>query len=177
MGEIVKKAIEGLKDLEALRANSNDSIWIAGDLLARYHTNNGFKSGFAHIEAEIVTAEDAARLKQALLEALDECTVTAIKGSILGALRYTRDPNLIPMYVAQLEDALRLIEGSSCVINSCLDCLNSLGEDVWEWENGRTSQSIIDIEKNWRQARDYIQRLNPTMQMPFPFDRKYPKDN
>lgn len=176
MGQLVEEAIDGLTDAGALRENSNDSIWIAGDLLSRFHSNNGFKSGFSHIDAEVVTTEDAERLRQALLHALDECTNPATKGSILWALKNTYDPNLIPMYVSQLEDALRLIEGSCSVINSCLACLSNLGEEVYEKdEDGSTSQSPMEIEKNWRQARKYIEGLNPTMLMPFPFDRKYSK--
>lgn len=178
MGQLVQQAIEGLKDAVALRNNSNDSIWIAGDLLARFHSNNRWKSGFADIDAEVITVEDAEQLKQALLNALEDNEFPAVKGSILYALRKTQDPNLRPLYIAQLEDSLRLIEGSSLIINACLDGLGDIGEDAFEREeDGSTSQSSSDVEKNWRQARKYITRLNPTMLMPFPYDRKFPKDN
>jgi hypothetical protein len=74
MSELMQQAIAGLKDSEALQTNANDSIWIAHDLLARFHTGNSFQSGIPYIDAEFVTADDAERLKQALLEALKHCS-------------------------------------------------------------------------------------------------------
>lgn len=169
MSQLVQEAIAGLKDGEALQTNANDSIWIAHDLLARFHTNNDFQSGFAHIDAENVTTDDAEQLEQALLEALDECVAPAVRSSLLWALKSSGDPNLMPLYLAELESALRLLEVSNSVIYAALDCLNSLGEDVYEAENDVGSQSLLNIEKNRRQARKYIERLHPTMVMPFPF--------
>jgi len=177
MGQLVLQAIEGLQDMAALRENSNDSIWIAGDLLSRFHTNGGFKSGFAPIDAETVTDEDAKQLQRALLDALDKCTLLATRASLFWVLRNVRDPHLRPIYVEQLEEALRSIEGGSSLIHACLDCLYTLGEDVYEQEDGSISQNVMDIEKNWRQARKYVEGLNPTMLMPFPLDSKFPKDD
>jgi len=175
MGELVQEALDGLQDLEALQENGNDSIWIAGDLLSRFHSNNRFTSGYPHIDAEIVTAQDAAQLKQALLQALEQCASPATKGSILWALKNTYDETLKPIYVAQLEDALHQIEGTSILLQAGLDCLRNLGEPVSEREGDGTSPTMTETAKDWQRARRYIEHLNPDKVIPFPFGVMLPK--
>ena len=127
-----------------------------------------FKSGFARIDAEIVTAEEGEQLKQALLKALERCADLATQGSILWALIRTQEPDLKPLYVSYLKDALRAMEGSSCIISSCLDGLNDLGEDVYDWDKDDSMvQGATEVGKNWHQTRSYLARINGPLAFPF----------
>ena len=176
MGQLVRDTLTQLADVEALENNENDAIWFAGDLLNRFHTDFEWTSAFDFIDAEDVSAEEAEALKQAILEALRRTQHLATRAGLLSALSKTFDPTLRALFVANIHDSLRAIEGGSAVAGACLDFLASLGEDVLEVdEQGRSSQSWSDVEKNRREARQVVTRNNPDLLFPIPFDKGFPK--
>ncbi len=175
MGQLVCDTLAQLADVEAMQRNENDAIWFAGDLLHRFHTNFRWPSAFDFIDAEDVSAEESEALKQAILEALRQTQHLATRAGLLSALGKTFDSTLRDLYLANIHDSLRAIEGGSAVAGVCLDFLASLGEDFEVDEQGRGSQSWSDVEKNRRDARRVVTRNNPDLLFPIPFDEGFPR--
>ena len=66
MGQLVQQTLVDLKDAAALEDNSNDAIWLAGDLLHRYYSEFRWPSAFDFIDAETVTPDEADALQQGI---------------------------------------------------------------------------------------------------------------
>lgn len=131
-------------------------IWKVGDLIAKT-TYEVYHSGFREIDEITVSAEQASRLKESLLAALKRNPEACFVGQILDCLGMTNDPTLKPLYVEYLERYLRVLKDCNRTVYSCLNALDRLEENVYETEAGRsTGQSLIEIDKNVRQANRYL---------------------
>jgi|SRR5579859_964558 len=142
---------------EASTARELDGwIWKVGDLIAK-SSHKEYHSGFLEIDSIEVSPEESEILKLALLEALKRSSDPSFVSQILNSLIMTLDPNLKTLYLSYLERYSRQLKDCNHVVYSVLDGLNRLGEDVYEPnERGGSSQSVIDINKNVRQAHRYL---------------------
>ncbi len=173
MGKLVQQTLADLRDIAALESGANDGLWLAGDLMHRYHSQFRWPSAFEFIDAEPISPAEAQELARAVRRAIEECTSAAAKGSLLWALSFTRDPQFKPLYIEHIKAVLSAIEGGNLIIQSCLGALNDLGEDVsddLDWKG------TYQIEENWHQARSAIARLYPSSLFPYPFGLEVPKD-
>jgi hypothetical protein len=151
VGEILRKieTAQTYQDLE-------EWIWIAGDFIAKT-TFGEYHSGFPEVDAVVVSREDGEKLKTALLAALQRSSEPRFVSQILDCLMMTKDSNLKSLYVSYLEQYLHQLKDCNGVVYSALNALSRLGEDVYERnERGGISQSLIEIDKNVRQAHRYL---------------------
>lgn len=156
MGDLAKIIIEKLK-LANKPEDLDDWIWKAGDLLAKFQSK-GFHSGFEEIDKEDVSPEEKQQIQTALLEALGRNSDPRFVSQILEALRCSREQSLKQLYIDFLATFLKQTKASNGVIHSALLALDDLGEPVFERSpDGGTSQSVIDVDKNIRQADRYLQ--------------------
>lgn len=131
-------------------------IWKVGDLIAKT-SHKEYHSSFLEIDSIHVSPDEGEMLKLALLEALKRNSDPSFVSQILDSLIMTVDPNLKPLYVSYLERYSRQLKDCNHVVYSVLNGLNRLGEDAYERSEGAvSSQSVIDIDKNVRQAHRYL---------------------
>jgi hypothetical protein len=134
-------------------------IWIAGDFIAKT-TFREYNSGFPEIDAVVVSREEGEKLKTALLAALQRSSEPRFVSQILDCLMMTKDSNLKSLYVSYLEQYSRRLKDCNGVVYAALNALSRLGEDVYERnEKGTTSQSLIEIDNNIRQAHRYLANM------------------
>ncbi|HEV2196122.1 MAG TPA: hypothetical protein VGR55_11105 [Candidatus Acidoferrum sp.] len=156
MGNLAKSIIGKLK-LAKKPEDLDGWIWKAGDLLAKSGSGT-FHSGFEEIDKEEVTREERQQIQGALLEALGRNSDPRFVSQILEALRCFREQSLKQLYIDFLATFLKQTKASSGVIHSALLALDDLGEPVFDRSpDGGTSQSVIDVDKNIRQADRYLQ--------------------
>lgn len=156
MGDLAKAIIEKLK-LANKPEDLDGWIWKAGDLLSKFQSK-GYHSGFEEIDKEDVSPEEKQQIQDALLGALGRNSDPRFVSQILEALRCSREPSLKQLYIDFLVKFLKQTKASNGVVHSALLALDDLGEPVFEREpSGRTSQSVIDVDKNIRQANRYLQ--------------------
>jgi len=78
---------------------------------------------------------------------------------IIDALGSTRDESLKQLYVDYLARYLRLLKDSNRVVYAALLALREIGEPVNErGPDGASSQSLIDVDRNIRQAHKYLEK-------------------
>ncbi|HET9994474.1 MAG TPA: hypothetical protein VFQ18_03620 [Candidatus Acidoferrum sp.] len=134
-------------------------IWKAGDLLEKVFSQN-FHSGFEEIDNEEVNEADGQKIQAALLQALKRNSDARFVGTILNALTGSNDGSLKPIYVEYLAEHLSKLKESNSVVHSALLGLDNVGESVYEKNpGGGSSQSLIDVDKNIRQANKFLLNL------------------
>jgi hypothetical protein len=75
-------------------------------------------------------------------------------GSILSALSYTSDADLLPLWIDYLIRYLELLKASNAVVHSVLIALDDLGELVHEI--GPSGRSLADVDRNIADAQRYL---------------------
>ena len=158
MGDLTKRVIDRLK-----RAHSTDDlagcIWIAADLLRKFRSPS-YKSGSAEVELEEIIADEQIQIQKALIEALDRNSDPKFVSQIINALSCAGDPTLKELYVDYLARYLMQLKGSNGVVYAALLALDELDENVYEKNpDGSTSQSVMDVDKNIRQAHQFLEKL------------------
>jgi hypothetical protein len=156
MGKLTQEIITKLNEYKP-GIDINDCLWISGDLLAKYKSKN-FKSGFEYIDQETVSEEEYKNLKEALLNLLNRNSEMHLIQGIISALRMTYDHTLIPLYSKYLKQSLENLKINNGIVYQCLLALGDIEEDVLEREGNSSSQSLMDIEKNVRQADNYLRK-------------------
>jgi hypothetical protein len=135
-----------------------DTILVAADLLRKVR-DPGRQTGVPDVDAADVTPAEAEDLKRALLELLRRHPESAHAGSLVWALGNCFDPAHAADFVAQLERGVRRVAEGNGLVFQALCALDNLGEDVFEKDDrGGSSQSLLEVEKNLRQARAYLER-------------------
>ncbi len=158
MSELIEKIVAQLNSASTVE-DLDGCAWVAGDLLEKAHSQN-YLSGFEHIDREEVSEADAQRIQTALLEALPRNSDGKFVGCILSALSVSQDKSLKRVYEENLVQHLRKLKASNSAVYSALQGLDTLGESVYEVNpGGGSSQSLIDVDKNIRQAHKYLQAL------------------
>jgi len=155
MGELTKSVIERMKSA-MVAEDLDDWVWKAADLLARARSA-GYRSGFAEIDDEAVSPEERDELRQALLDALTRNADPGFVSPIIWALGKACDESLKQLYVDYLARYLESLKASNGVVYQALIALDNIGEPVRERNpDGTSSQSVIDVDKNIRQAPRYL---------------------
>ncbi len=156
-----KLAQETIAQLNAAKNEEEygDSLWIAGDLISKVSTIN-FKSGVDWVDSEEVTEQEVEDIKAALAGCLERTTDVGIRGSIFWALGKSRDPKYLKLYQTSLAEHLTYLNRHGNALFQLLIALDYLQEEVFQRDpDGTSSQSTIEIEKNIRQARQYLANL------------------
>ena len=158
MSELIDKIVAQLNSASTVE-DLDGCAWVAGDLLEKAHSQN-YLSGFEYIDREEVSDADARRIQTALLEALPRNSDGKFVGCILSALNGSQGKRLKGVYLENLIEHLRKLKASNSVVYSALLGLQTLGESVFETNpQGGSSQSLIQVDKNIRQANKYLQSL------------------
>jgi hypothetical protein len=159
MSALVKRVVEQLKSAKSLN-DLESCAWVASDLLRKFQSI-GYHSGFPEIDQEEVTEEEKLLIQKSLIEALSSSSDPKFVSSILSALGSARDRTLQPLFVNYLGQYLKQLKWSNGVVSAALMGLHELGEDVYEENSdGSTSHSVIDVDKNIRQAQQYLQKFD-----------------
>jgi hypothetical protein len=157
MGNLAKSVIERMKSAKTVE-DLDGWVWKASDLLAKTHFKE-YHSGFAEIDEEVVSSDERGQLQSALLEALNRNTNPRFVSQIISALGSARDESLKQLYVDYLARYLRQLKGSNGVVYTALLALSEIGEPVYERSlDATSSQSLIDVDKNIRQAHRYLEK-------------------
>jgi hypothetical protein len=162
MGTLAKSVIERMT-LAKTAEDLEGWIWKASDLLAKFHFKE-YHSGFAEIDDEVVSSDERDRLRSALLEALKRNSDPRFVSPIIDALGSTRDESLKQLYVDYLARYLRQLKDSNGVVYAALLALSEIEEPVYERRpDGSSSQGLIDVDKNIRQAHKYLEKHKITV--------------
>ena len=155
MSTLAKKIVDQINSSNTIE-DLDGWIWKAGDLLERVFSKD-FHSGFEEIDSEEVSLADGQAIQAALLKALKRNSDERFIGAILSALGGSNDKSLKPIFVEYLAEHLRKLKESNSVIYSALIGLDNLGEQVFERDLvGGSCQSLIEVDKNIRQANKYL---------------------
>jgi hypothetical protein len=158
MGQLAKRVISQLNAAKSA-ADLEGVVWIASDRLAKFAFTN-YHSGFPEIDREEVNDGERAQIQAALVEALGRNSDPKFVSQIINALGVTGDRSLKQTYVDYLTQYLKQLKWSNGVVYAALLALDGLDEEVYEKNpNGGSSQSVIDVDKNIRQAHRYLQKL------------------
>jgi len=158
MSDLVEETLKRLDSAVSPR-DFDDCLWVAGDLIRKMSMQD-FRSGFDWIDREEVTAADAEQLKLALVRALERSSDPRLKGSVLSFLGGSLDRQYLELYRRLLAEHLEALKAHNGVVYSALIALDNLGEPVLERDpDGRSSQSLMQVEQNVRQADDYLRTL------------------
>jgi hypothetical protein len=142
----------------AERDDVEQAISVAADLLAKAQSP-AYRSGVAEIDTAVLTAAEAKDLEQAILELLRRHPQSGYAGSLIWALGKSADPAHTEEFAAQLERGVRQLIEANRLVFQALCCLDNVGQDVFERDDrGGSSQSLLEVEKNLRQARAYLER-------------------
>ena len=158
MGNLTRETIEALRS--GTIAAEDEVLRIAGDLLGKANSQGGYISGFADTDAEEITQDEAEQLKQALAGLLAKTQDPDTVISVIWALGKSNDHGYKDLYVRYLHGFVDTCLWSSAGVSQVLCALQDIGQEVFEREeDGGWGHSVLDIEKNLRQARAYLQRL------------------
>jgi hypothetical protein len=155
---MINSVREILNKIQAAKTSEDLEDWIriAGDYIAKA-SFTVYNSGYPEIDAMVVSLEEAEELKVALLAALKRSSEPRYVDQILQCLMTTKDSKLKLLYVSYLEQYLRQLKDCNGVVYSALNALSRLDEDVYERnERGGSSQSLIEVDQNIRQAHRYL---------------------
>ena len=155
---MINSVREILNKIQAAKTSEDLEDWIriAGDYIAKA-SFTVYNSGYPEIDAMVVSLEEAEELKVALLAALKRSSEPRYVCQILQCLMMTKDSKLKSLYVSYLEQYLRHLKDCNGVVYSTLNALSRLDEDVYERnERGGSSQSLIEVDQNIRQAHRYL---------------------
>lgn len=155
---MINSVREILNKIQAAKTSEDLEDWIriAGDYIAKA-SFTVCNSGYPEIDAMVVSLEEAEELKVALLAALKRSSEPRYVDQILQCLMTTKDSKLKLLYVSYLEQYLRQLKDCNGVVYSALNALSRLDEDVYERnERGGSSQSLIEVDQNIRQAHRYL---------------------
>lgn len=157
MGNLAKSVIERMKSAKTVE-DLDGWVWKASDLLAKCHSKE-YHSGFAEIDDEVVSPDERDQLQSALLEALNRNSDPRFVSQIIGAIGSARDESLKQLYVDYLARYLQQLKASNGVVYAALLALSEIGEPVYERrQDGTSSQSVIDVDENIRQAHQYLEK-------------------
>ena len=154
MGELAKSVIEKVKTAKTAE-DLEGWVWKASDLMAKSSMRE-YHSGFAEIDAEVVTPDERDQLRSALLEALNRNSAPDFVSPIITALGSAHDKSLRPLYIDYLVRHVRQLKDNNHVVYAALLALHDIGEPVYE--NNSSGKSVIEIDKNIRQAHEYLSR-------------------
>ncbi|MFP4364739.1 MAG: hypothetical protein ACLFR1_12835 [Spirochaetia bacterium] len=105
-----------------------------------------------------ITDEDLDEIETALEKLLDEGD--ELTAEIIYALGNTYKKSRKKLYASLLERHMERLLRHSNIINQITIALDNIDEPIIEvQENGAKHQSIIDIEKNMRQAQKYLREI------------------
>jgi len=146
--EIIRKTNEA-NDINDIK----DWMWMAGELLRRASVPT-YQSGEKEIDDEEISGKERAELKGALLGALSRSSDPSYVCSILTALSYTYDRDLLPLWVHYLSEHLRNLKRSNNIVHTALIALRDLDELVREIGPG--GRSMADVDRNIDDAQRYL---------------------
>jgi hypothetical protein len=156
MGNLAKSVIERMKAAKTVE-DLDGWVWKASDLLAKPHFEE-YHSGFAEIDDEAVSLDEKDQLQSSLLEALNRNSDPRFVSQIISAIGSARDESLKQLFVDYLARYLQQLKASNGVVHAALLALSEIGEPVYErHQDGASSQSVTDVDKNIRQAHRYLE--------------------
>jgi hypothetical protein len=132
-------------------------LWLAGDLLYKVKAEK-FRSGSDSIDAEMITPEEGSKLKDVLVEAIQRTDDPDISGSLIWVLGKSCDPAFKQLYIERLMEFVASATDANHTIYQILIALDHIGEDVFDKQE--TSQGTLNLEKNLRQAENYLAKRN-----------------
>ncbi len=128
------------------------ALQLAGDFL-RAQSAEPLKA--EPLKAEPLKAEP---LKQFLFNALQQEKGLHRISGLIWALGKSRDPQFIELYRDFLRKFSSDLPAASGELYQTLIALDNCGEPVFGRDgNGRSSRSILDVERNWRQGKAYLE--------------------
>ena len=97
------------------------------------------------------------QLRGALLEALKRNSDPRFVSPIINTLGRTRDKSLKQLYVDYLARHLWQLKDSNGVVYAALLALSEIDESVYDRSpDGSSSQGLVEVNKNIRQAHQYL---------------------
>ncbi len=109
------------------------------------------------LAGDLLRTQDAELLKQVLSNALRQETDSQRASELIWVLGKSCDARFIGTYHAFLREFIGDMPAASGDLYQTLIALDNCGEPVFERDGrGRSSQSILNVEKNLRQAQAYL---------------------
>jgi len=142
MGELTERVLDKINSAKTFE-DLGDGAWMTSDLMRR-SLSADYHSGFDEIDREDIGEREGTQLRNALLD----------------ALRRTGDAELLPLWVEYLAKYLALLKASNGVVYTSLLALRDLNEPVFK---GASSLCVIDVERNVKEAQDYLRRHGITV--------------
>ena len=152
MGEVTEALIAAL---EAGGPQAQDSLVDVSELL-RKAWQPGFEPAFAHLEAEHISHDEAARLRQALADYCEREKSAPHRRAALATLAKEGRPQLQSQLARELHLTLEAHRSLSGDLFQLLLALEDVGESVFSKE--QHSRSIEDVRTNVEAAAAYLRR-------------------
>lgn len=157
MGALAQEIIAILESNDSNKIK--DSLWIAGDLIAKFNRKI-YRSGFDWIDAEEIDAIEHEQLSKCLLTLLQNCNDIGTKGSIINALCKSNNTAYKEIYITHLKEALTTLLNNNAIIHQCIIALDNLDENIIERNDKVTGQNITEIDQSIARARKYLAQKN-----------------
>jgi hypothetical protein len=108
---------------------------------------------------DVLSTTDAARIVELLIQQLKDNREPEIMISVLFALGKIDSKEYKDIYIQVLSHCVERTKYYSSALFQALVTLRNIGEDVFERDEfGQSSQNILDIDKNMRQAVSYLDK-------------------
>jgi hypothetical protein len=157
MGILTQQVIAGLHQ-GASEGELHEHLRKAADLLVKT-ANPNYRSGYDDIDTEQVSQVEGEQLKQAVVMIIESSHDPTILTSAFFVLGKSYDAAFKEVYLEHLHASLSRLKQYNGLVFQLLIALDNLREDIFERdEHGQSSQSVLDIEKNVRQAQNYLMR-------------------
>jgi hypothetical protein len=143
MGKLTRRMIDAIRQDDP---NVLDELWVVSDLLRKGWQPN-YQSGFADIDAETVSSEEAGELREVLLDAMHRQAHPDKQRSFLFTLAHGGEQSVKERLVRELHVALEMHRAASGLLWTALIELDHIGEGVFA-ESPKMSHGIDQVADN-----------------------------
>lgn len=154
MGKLTRRMIDAIRQDDP---NVLDELWVVSDLLRKGWQPN-YQSGFADIDAETVSSEEAGELREVLLDAMHRQAHPDKQRSFLFTLAHGGEQSVKERLVRELHVALEMHRAASGLLWTALIELDHIGEGVFA-ESPKMSHGIDQVADNIEAAVAYMDRV------------------
>jgi len=151
MGSFCQQVIDRIKTKDAGTYKEDQTLAIAGELLARRYIAD-YNSGGLYPDAdnETVSPEEAVALQAALIEFGRSCGPDRNLSEVLWALSRARDPSVLPFVTDALSRCARHLLNANAGLHHALLALEGNGE------LSPRSRSRMEVECNLKEAMSFL---------------------
>ncbi|HZZ77296.1 MAG TPA: hypothetical protein VFE62_02190 [Gemmataceae bacterium] len=156
---LVQKTLAAIQTVDP--ANVEHAIMIAESFLVKYAGRRLGEPLYPEVLQEEVSEKDIHQLKTALVKLVEAHPLKDYATIAVFVLGKWEDRSVIPTLVEFMKlNFVKLTPGSQSMhaVWNAMNSLDSLGEDIFPWENGFKSGASNEFERNRQLAARYLEK-------------------